>query len=76
MKMVGLLNRKKSTRWARRESDHLIVLRDGKADHMGKGMTVLRSSQRKTYANLPAGNSKKSKERSQTQIWKPLQLAE
>ena len=30
-----------------RESDHLIVLRDGKADHMGKGMTVLRSPQRK-----------------------------
>ncbi len=28
------------------ESDHLIVLRDGKADHKGKGMTVLRSPQR------------------------------
>jgi len=25
------------------ESDHPIVLRDGRADHMGKGMTVLRS---------------------------------
>jgi hypothetical protein len=31
----------------RRESDHPIVLRDGKADHMGKGMTVLCSTQRK-----------------------------
>ncbi len=30
-----------------RESDHLIVLRDGNADHKGKGMTVLRSPQRK-----------------------------
>lgn len=25
----------------KRESDHSIVLRDGRADHMGKGMTVL-----------------------------------
>ena len=30
-----------------RESDHLIVLRDGRADHMGKGVTGIRSSQRK-----------------------------
>ena len=29
-----------------RGSDHLIVLRDGNADHKGKGMTVLRSPQR------------------------------
>jgi len=29
-----------------RKSDHLIVLRDGRAVHMGKGMTVLCSSQR------------------------------
>ena len=29
-----------------RESDHPIVLRDGRADHMGKGMTVIRSLQR------------------------------
>ncbi|MFQ5484990.1 MAG: reverse transcriptase domain-containing protein, partial [Desulfobacterales bacterium] len=29
-----------------RESDHLIVLGDGKAGHKGKGMTVLRSPQR------------------------------
>ena len=28
------------------ESDHLIVLRDGRADHMGKGVTVIRSLQR------------------------------
>jgi len=28
------------------ESDHLIVLRDGRADHMGKGVTVMRSRQR------------------------------
>jgi len=29
-----------------RESDHPIVLRDGRADHMGKGVTVIRSPQR------------------------------
>jgi len=28
------------------ESDHLIVLRDGRADHMGKGVTTIRSQQR------------------------------
>lgn len=28
------------------ESDHSIVLRDGRADHMGKGVTVIRSPQR------------------------------
>ena len=28
------------------ESDHLIVLRDGRADHMGKGLTVIGSPQR------------------------------
>ena len=32
---------------ATRESDHPIVLRDGRADHMGKGVTVVRSLQRK-----------------------------
>ncbi len=31
---------------APRESDHPIVLRDGRADHMGKGVTVIRSLQR------------------------------
>lgn len=31
---------------AARESDHPIVLRDGRADHMGKGVTVIRSLQR------------------------------
>lgn len=31
----------------KRESDHSIVLRDGRAVHMGKGMTVLCSPQRK-----------------------------
>jgi hypothetical protein len=28
------------------ESDHLIILRDGRADHMGKGVTVMRIRQR------------------------------
>ncbi len=28
------------------QSDHLIVLRDGRADHMGKGVTVIRNRQR------------------------------
>jgi hypothetical protein len=50
-----------------RESYLLIVLRDGNADHMGKGRTGLRSSQRKlcpdnvkpvNRANLTAKNSK------------------
>ena len=49
-----------------RESDPLIVLRAGSADHRGKGRTVRRSLQRKLVpdlqgrnpqANLPAGNS-------------------
>ena len=31
----------------KRESDHSIVLRDGRAVHMGKGMTIVCSSQRK-----------------------------
>ena len=31
---------------AARESDHPIVLRDGRADHMGKGVTVIHSLQR------------------------------
>ena len=33
---------------AARESDHLIVLRDGRADHLGKGVTVMRNRQRKS----------------------------
>ena len=28
------------------ESDHFIVLGDGSADHMGKGVTIIRSLQR------------------------------
>ncbi len=35
----------------RRDSDHLIVLRDGRTDHMGKGMTVLWSPHKETYAD-------------------------
>jgi hypothetical protein len=31
---------------AARESDHPIVLRDGRADHMGKGVTVIHRLQR------------------------------
>jgi hypothetical protein len=40
-----LLQREKQPK-AFGESDHLIVLRDGRADHMGKGVTVLRIRQR------------------------------
>jgi len=49
-----------------RESDQLIVLRDGRADHKGKGLAGSRSPQRKpcpdmecrnSKANLTAGNS-------------------
>ncbi len=48
------------------ESDRFIVLGDGRAAHMGKGTTGLRSPQRKHdadkkdcygHANLTAGNS-------------------
>jgi len=46
-KEVSHINRKKNVLRAVRESDHLIVLRDGNADHMGKGMTVQRSPHRK-----------------------------
>ena len=50
----------------RRESDQPIVLRDGRAVHMGKGLTGSRSPQRKPFpdmkgrdnkANLKADNS-------------------
>jgi len=34
------------------ESDHLIVLRDGRADHMGKGVTVMRIRQRKPVRDI------------------------
>jgi hypothetical protein len=52
-----------------RESDRPIVLRSGRADHMGKGTTDLCSSQRKhgpdmigqiNHANLTAGNNEQS----------------
>lgn len=42
---AGPLEREKQPKVAR-ESDHLIVLRDGRADHMGKGVTVMRIRQR------------------------------
>ena len=34
------------------ESDHLIVLRDGRADHMGKGVTVMCHHQRKPVRDM------------------------
>ena len=34
------------------ESDHLIVLRDGRADHMGKGVTVIHSQQRQLAPDI------------------------
>jgi RNA-directed DNA polymerase len=43
---AGPLRREKQPK-VTRESDHPIVLRDGRTDHMGKGMTVVRSLQRK-----------------------------
>ena len=54
----------------RRESHQLIVLGDGRADHMGKGLTEVRSWQRKhcparkgrrSNANLTASNSNEGK---------------
>jgi len=47
----------------RRESDHSIVLRDGRADHMGKGMTVLRSPQRKHM------QTRKAEQHMPTSLW-------
>jgi len=51
-----------------RESDQLTLLRDGRAVHMGKGLTEVRSLQRRTqtghagsgskHANLTASDSK------------------
>jgi RNA-directed DNA polymerase len=43
---AGPLGREKQPK-AARESDHLVLLRDGRADHMGKGVTVICSLQRK-----------------------------
>lgn len=37
---------------ASRESDHPIVLRDGRADHMGKGVTVMRIRQRQPVRDI------------------------
>jgi len=37
---------------AARESDHLIVLRDGRADHMGKGVTVMRIRKRQPVRDI------------------------
>ncbi len=37
---------------AARESDHLIVLRDGRADHMGKGVTVIHRLQRQLAPDI------------------------
>ena len=34
------------------QSDHLIVLRDGRADHMGKGVTVMRNRQRQPVRDI------------------------
>ena len=45
-KRAGPLEREKPLKVVR-ESDHLIVLRDGRAVRMGKGVTVIRSLQRK-----------------------------
>ena len=44
-KCVKPLQRARQLKVAR-ESDHLIVLRDGRADHMGKGVTVMRIRRR------------------------------
>ena len=44
---VGCSNKLEGHSMIRRESDHFIVLRDGRADHMGKGVAGRRSPQRK-----------------------------
>ncbi len=41
-----------------RESDSLIVLRDGKADHMGKGWAVWRKTHRKLLPDMQGRNQK------------------
>jgi hypothetical protein len=63
---VGRHNLKEGRPKAWRESDHRIVLGDGKTGHRGKAVTGSRSLQRKhdteqkdryRHANLPAGDS-------------------
>ena len=41
------ISRRRRVAEANRESDQLTVLRDGKADHVGKGLTGIRNLQRK-----------------------------
>jgi hypothetical protein len=64
---VGRYNQKGGQPRAWRESDHCIVLGDGRTDHKGKAVTGSCSSQRKhdadkmdryLHANLPARDSK------------------
>ncbi|WP_028581589.1 hypothetical protein [Desulfogranum japonicum] len=45
----------------KRESDHPIVLRDGRTDHMGKGITVVCSSQKKHMQTSLRGIAKEAK---------------
>ncbi len=51
---VWSLNRYKreGSQKAAGESDHLIVLRDGRADHMGKGVTVMSGLQRQLAPDI------------------------
>src|SRR2546426_11305409 len=66
---------------ARRESDQLIVLGDGRADHRGKGLTGVRSwhrkhcparKGRKSNANLTASNSNKGTREQTTPVSESL----
>jgi len=66
VEQVGFSEQKEGESKVVRESDQPVVLGDGRAVHMGKGLTEIRSLQRKHCpdmkgrnhnANLPEGNS-------------------
>ncbi len=52
-----------------RESDSLIVLRDGKADHMGKGWAVWRKTHRKLLPDMQGRSPEANLTESLTQNW-------
>ena len=57
LKRVGWTNPKEGHLMGRGESDRSIVLRGGRADHMGKGATGLRSPQRKHEPDTTGWNN-------------------
>jgi RNA-directed DNA polymerase len=54
--LVGLTERKRGSPMAGRQSYQLIVLRGGRADHMGKGLTEICSLQREHFPDCKIGD--------------------